>query len=176
MKITQEKINLIEDLGITLNEAAFLYSLRFGEFTMEISPVRVKKLEVLGYLLEGILTPKGEDTAALLTDTEIVVPYLKEEFETFWVLYPADDGSDLHVPTRKLKGNKKEAYEEYAKVRTESSQEEILKGLTNEINFRRGIPDRFKYMKNIVNWLKNKVFLNYWEDTEYKDIYGKEII
>ena len=176
MKITKEKIELIQNYGISIGEAAFVYSLKFNEFVIRISNVSISKLSGLGLFKDGGLTEDGEELAILLSDEPQTSEIFKEEFEIFWKLYPGDDGSDIQVPTRKLKGNKKEAYEEYAKIRTEFKHEEVIKGLQNELNFRKGIPDRFKYMKNIVNWLRNKVFLNYSEETEYREIYGKEII
>lgn len=86
-----------------------------------------------------------------------------EEFKEFWQTYPRTDKWGRFPETRRLRGDKEVAYDEYLKAIEKISPKELLEALKADIANKKESPameNPFKYMKSIHNWLKQEEYLD----------------
>lgn len=192
-------IDFLEKHGITPNELFVLELYQQHDFKdvaqicKNIGLPRVKivmNLVKLGYLhIESYnavnnpnITEKGEKVLDEINYRQnYEKPNISNEdvdiyFEDFWKTFPSWDNSILknYSKTRNLKSDKQGCKKIYSKLLNTYSHSDIMKGLHNEIAFRKNTSNagdnKFIYMKNSKTWLSQKEFENYleYDDTRPK--------
>lgn len=142
---------------ITLDEYAYLF---FGIQSVDTElQVNMPKLMRLGYVDKYFaLTEKCYE---LIPDAQL--PKVTR-FEDFWAAYPVDDQYFNHEKTRSLRLNKPLTRQEYVKQAAVYGEDFIIDCLNREVEDRlsnSSVRNSFKYMKNSMNYLKTKQFLDY---------------
>lgn len=142
---------------LTIDEYTYLF---FGVQSIELElQVNMPKLMRLGYIDQYFAFT--EKCFELIPDAQL--PKV-ERFEDFWSLYPLDDQVFNHEKTRSLRLNKPLTRQEYVKQAAVYGETFIIDCLEREIEDRisqSSSKNAFRFMKNSMNYLKSKQFLDY---------------
>jgi len=174
MVINKEVIKLCADNYISLEELVYLYTVFLNEdWEVQLSVASLTKIKRLGLIDDVDLTEAGLFLIASATSGAEHRPAVVERFEEFWTSYPTDDAVLGHQLSRKIKGSKQTAKKAYeAAVQMGATEESIIKGLKNQLDFLLSLPNRYtvnplKFFKAPKRWLEEK---------EWEDFQGKEQI
>lgn len=164
--IDKNLIDRVHKEGLEIQEFLYLYSLwkdldwninsySNGQYLHEIETITKERINSLKKILRG-------------------------DFLEFWETFPASDHHSLWKKTRVLKTSLNGSYEKYYKLIDKgASHEEIMKGLRNEIKWRREnskLDNKMKFMKNSQSWLHNMVYKDWLDKPQENGLEDKTTI
>lgn len=182
MRITKDSIQILREKGITLNMIFFLEDVMTKEgLNIPLTAAEFAYLEKLRLIQYGEITDAGVELLTLFEDVPRVPTNKAAKFEEFFNTFPKDDSFlPLFPRTRDFRVRRDEVYREYL-FALEASQitEEALINATREYvnRFANSLPDGhspFKFMKGPLNFLKERVYLDYLtpvQKTELEDVF-----
>jgi hypothetical protein len=170
--ITNDTLEAINDKKISLDMFFILYNKAFGQnFTSYYKP----DTSIYQSMVDrGLLQKSRNISKKGRMFMEEIYNYIdgrkdvSDKFDEFWDKFPKTDEQGLFSKTRSLREGKPTCRLKFDQiVRSGYKPDDIIRGLENEIEYRKKSShkeNKFKYMRGSVKWLELRIFENWLDD------------